>query len=90
MSTLGSPPPSLAPSAHAAGEKGNKVGGWNESRAVGFAGTWLRPRGAAVTGLRWHEDSRDSLVGHGEHLKLFGFVMSNCSILWMRLREGLS
>lgn len=82
MSTLGSPPPSLAPSAHAADEEGNKVGRrLNESRAVGFARTRLRPRGTAVTSLRWCEDSCDSLVGHGEHPKLFGFVVSSCSIL---------
>lgn len=43
MSTLRSPLPSLAPSAHAADEEGNKVRGWHESRAVGFAGTRLRP-----------------------------------------------
>lgn len=73
VSIPGSPPPGPAPSARAVGEGGNKAGAGSELRAVGFAGTWLRQS--------WGEDSSDSLVGHGEHPKLLGFVLSDPPIL---------
>lgn len=83
----GSSPPGPASSARAVGEEGNKARAGSELRAVGFAGTWLR--------LSRGKDSSDSLVGLGEHLKLFGFVLSDPPTLQMRtlrlrLGRGLS
>lgn len=42
----GSSLPGPVPSARAVGEGGNKARAGSELRAVGFAGTWLRPIGA--------------------------------------------
>lgn len=45
MSIPGSSPPGPVPSARAVGEGGNRAGAGSELRAMGFAGTWLRPVG---------------------------------------------